>query len=202
MKIHIVKAKAYGAVLDQNTYVLEKGNEVVLIDAGAELEDVKKVVGNKKVLAVLLTHLHFDHICCLEDYLKEWNDADVYIVQGAEEKFLDPQKNCSFIFHENLRLNVPQKNIKYYAEKLKIGDYKIDVIFTPGHSADCVCLLIEKNLFCGDLVLGGSIGRCDLYDSDYGLMWDSLEKLKNIDFNMAYPGHYYEMTKDDVLKSF
>ena len=67
-----------------------------------------------KVLAVFLTHLHFDHICCLEDYLKEWNDADVYIVQGAEEKFLDPQKNCSFIFHENLRLNVPQKNIKYF----------------------------------------------------------------------------------------
>lgn len=202
MKIHVVKAKAYGAVLDQNTYVLEKGEDVLLIDAGSELEDVKKVVGDKKVLAVLITHCHFDHICCLGDYLKEWKDLKVFIVQGAEEKFLDSKKNCSCIFHDDFKVDVSNENIEYYSNKIKIESFDIDVIFTPGHSADCVCLLIEKKLFCGDLVLGGSIGRCDLYDSDISQMWDSLEKLKNVDFDVAYPGHYFQMTKDEILKSF
>ena len=63
-------------------------------------------------------------------------------------------------------------------------------------------LLIEKSLFCGDLVLGGSIGRTDLYDSSNIEMRNSLEKLKNIDFETAYPGHYETMSKDEVLNCF
>lgn len=202
MKINIIRSKEFGGILDQKTYVLEKDDGVIIIDAGASVADLKNVIQGKKVFAVLLTHLHFDHICCLGEYLNEWSDLTVFIVKGFEDKFLDSKKNCSFIFNENLTIDVPQKNIKYYAEKLKIADFEIDVIFTPGHSADCVCLLIDKMLFCGDLVLGGSIGRCDLYDSDISQMWDSLEKLESIDFEWAFPGHYEKMTKNEVLKSF
>lgn len=201
MEIVAIKSKAYKGILDQKTYVLSQGDEVVIIDAGADTEDVKEVVQNKKVLAVLLTHLHFDHIYEIEGYLKEWN-MPVYIAPNAEDKFGDFMKNCSYIFRTELVFNVPQKNIKYYAEKLKIGSFEIDVFFTPGHSQDSVCLLINKNLFCGDLVLGGTIGRTDLYDSSFIQMKSSLEKLEYIDFEMAYPGHYEAMTKQEVLNCF
>ena len=201
MKIQAVTARAHRGVLNQKTYVLTNKDEAIIIDAGAELSDVKPFVLGKKVLAILVTHLHFDHIWRIEDYLKEWN-ADVYIVEGAEEKFLKPELNCSFMLGENAVFSVEQKNIKYYAEKLKIGSFDIDVIPTPGHSADSVCLLIGKSLFCGDLVLGGSIGRTDLCDSNEFDMQNSLEKLKYIDFEFAYPGHYNVMSKKEVLECF
>jgi hypothetical protein len=52
------------------------------------------------------------------------------------------------------------------------------------------------------LVLGGTIGRTDLYDSSFIQMKSSLEKLEYIDFEMAYPGHYEAMTKQEVLNCF
>lgn len=201
MEIHSIRAKAYRGVLDQKTYVLTKDDEAIIIDAGADLDDVKAVVQNKKVLAVLVTHLHFDHIWYIEEYVKEWN-MNVYLVQGAEEKFSSAKLNCSYLIRQDMTFSIAQKNIKYYAEKLRIGSFQVDVIFTPGHSADSVCLLIDKNLFCGDLVLGGTVGRTDLYDSSYVQMEQSLEKLKFIDFEKAYPGHYDTLTKEEVLNSF
>lgn len=201
MEIHSIMSKRYGGMLQQMSHVLIDGDNVIMIDAGAEVQDVESVIGDKKVLAVLITHCHFDHVCCVEDYVEKWN-ADVYVKEGAEEKFSDAHKNCSVLIGENSVFQVPQKNIKYYAEKLKIADFDIDVYFTPGHAADCVCLCVEKKLFCGDLVLGGTTGRCDLYDSSYFEMEKSLAKLEEIDFDTAYPGHYDTLTKAEVLNSF
>lgn len=201
MEVHSIRSKKYGGMLHQMSHLLIDGDNVIMIDAGAEVEDVKNIIGDKKVLAVLITHCHFDHTWCIEDYVKEW-DLDVYVCEGAEEKFLDSNKNCSCLVGHEIVFDVPQKNIKYYAEKLQIADFNIDVYFTPGHAADCVCLLVEKKLFCGDLVLGGTVGRCDLYDSSYFEMEKSLAKLETIDFEIAYPGHYDTLTKDEVLNSF
>ena len=201
MEVFEVVATAHNGILNQKTYVVVKGKDAIIIDAGAELEDVKEVVQNKNVLAVLITHSHFDHIWCIEDYVNEWN-MSVYISSGAEEKFADPYKNCSNIIGDKKVFNVSKENIKHYDDVLTIGNFFIEVIKTAGHSADLVSLLIERCLFCGDLVLGGSIGRTDLYDSDFGEMWNSLEKLKTIDFDIAYPGHYEKMTKTEVLKCF
>lgn len=200
MEINSVLSTAYRGILEQKTHILTKGNEAIIIDAGADIEDIKPFVEGKKVLAVLVTHLHFDHIWFIEEYLKEFG-CDVYIVAGAEDKFGSANLNCSYLLRLDMTFSVNKEKIKYLSEKLKIGSFDISVIFTPGHSADSVCYLIEKNLFCGDLVLGGSIGRTDLYDSSDIQMEQSLEKLKYLDFDMAYPGHYEPMSKEQVLKS-
>lgn len=200
MEINSVLSTAYRGILEQKTHILTKGNEAIIIDAGADIEDIKPFVEGKKVLAVLVTHLHFDHIWFIEEYLKEFG-CDVYIVAGAEDKFGSASLNCSYLLRLDMTFSVNKEKIKYLSEKLKIGSFDISVIFTPGHSADSVCYLIEKNLFCGDLVLGGSIGRTDLYDSSDIQMEQSLEKLKYLDFDMAYPGHYEPMSKERVLKS-
>ena len=129
MEIIEVGATVYKGILDQNTYVLIKNDGAVIIDAGSELVDVKKAVQGKKVLAVLITHCHFDHIWCIEDYIKEW-DMPVYISQGAEEKFLDADKNCSNILRNRTMFNVKKENIRYFEDKLKIGDFDISVQFS------------------------------------------------------------------------
>lgn len=201
MEVIEVLATAYRGILDQKTYVVAKGDDVVIIDAGADLADVKKAVAGKNVLAVLITHSHFDHIWCIEDYIKEWN-MPVFISKGAEDKFLDSDKNCSNIIRNRTTFNVNQENIRYYEDKLNLNEFEIEIIKTAGHSADSVSILIEKSLFSGDLVLGGSVGRTDLYDSSDDEMWNSLEKLKSIDFDILYPGHYERMTKAQAIRCF
>ena len=71
---------------------------------------------------------------------------------------------------------------------------------TSGHTSDSVCILFEDKLFTGDTVFVDGIGRTDLVDSSSFEMKNSLEKIKNIDFAVAFPGHYEPATKDKVLK--
>ena len=84
-----VKSKFLMNLFDQNTYVLKSKKEAIIIDAGAELEDVLKEVENKKVLAVLMTHLHFDHIWNIEQYLEKYKGISNFmenIVKETKEK--------------------------------------------------------------------------------------------------------------------
>ena len=187
-------------VMEQNTYVLTKGKFALIIDAGAELEDVKTVVGKRKVLAVLMTHLHFDHFWNLEQYLEEF-DTNVYVVEACENKFEDCELNGSVLVRQKIERNISKKRIKYYARNLSLENFDIEVINTPGHAEDCVCLLIENKLFTGDTIFADCIGRIDLKDSSKEQMIESLEKIKTINFSMALPGHYESATKEHIIKT-
>lgn len=200
IEINCLKSKYMRGVMEQNTYVLTKGKFAVIIDAGADLEDVKSVVKNKKVLAVFLTHLHFDHFWYLEEYLNEF-DTFVYIQEGFENKFIDTELNGSIIVRQEILKNISKKRIKYYAKKLKLENFEFEVYDTPGHAADAVCVLCEEMLFTGDTIFSDCIGRIDLKDSSKNDMIDSLEKIRNIDFKIAYPGHYESATKEQILKT-
>lgn len=198
-EIKIVKSKFLRNMFDQNTYVIESKKGVVLIDAGAEVEDIKSVIKNKKVVAVLMTHLHFDHFWNIEQYVEEWG-CDVYVVAGEEKRFENVDLNASFMVRMSLVKNIDQKFIKYYAEKLNIDGLEFSIINTPGHTSDGVCILWKDNLFSGDTVFADGIGRTDLKDSNPFEMKNSLEKILNLDFKTAYPGHYEPATKDKVVK--
>lgn len=198
MKITQLKSKFLMNSFDQNTYVVEHRGEYVLIDAGAELEDVEKVLGKKKLSAIFVTHLHFDHIYNIEKIVEKY-DADVYVVKGAEEKFKDARKNASVLVRQNMVFNIDESKIKFYEDKISLKKINAKVYFTPGHSSDAVCLLIGDNLFTGDTVFYDFIGRTDLYDSDNQQMVNSLKVISEIDFKTAFPGHDIVADKDTIL---
>ena len=199
-EIKTIKSKFMKNVFDQNTYVLINKNEVVIIDAGAELEDVLNAIGDKKVLAILVTHLHFDHIWNIEEYLNKFK-CDLYICDGQEKRFLDNMLNGSFMVRQNITKNVSKELIKYYAKNLKIGSFNFEIFFTPGHTSDCVCIKWNENLFTGDTIFDDAIGRTDLPDSSNSDMINSLRLIQTIDFMVAYPGHYDSASKDKILKT-
>jgi len=70
---------------------------------------------------------------------------------------------------------------------------KFKIIHTPGHSPGSMCILVnDKRLFTGDTLFNGIFGRCDFPDSDKRKMFESLNKLKNLDENiLILPGHNY-----------
>ena len=61
--------KIVTGLLDENCYVIKKDNTCLVIDPGDDYQKIKDVVGDDKVLAVLLTHSHFDHIGALRNFL-------------------------------------------------------------------------------------------------------------------------------------
>lgn len=200
MEIILLKSKFLRNLFDQNTYVLKNGGNAIIVDAGAELEDVKNTLQGAKVQAVLMTHLHFDHIWNIEQYLNEF-DCKVYICKGAEEKFSDPEKNASSIMRNKFVRNVPKEKIAFYdGDKLEIGEFEVGVFYTPGHSADCVCLKVDNALFSGDTLFAGGIGRTDLYDSDNEAMRKSLKQIREIDFDVYYSGHGEPADKSQAKK--
>ena len=59
--------------LSENCYVISVGNDCLIIDPGDDFIKIKKEVGSKNALAVLITHYHFDHVGALNDVKEEYN---------------------------------------------------------------------------------------------------------------------------------
>ncbi len=77
---------------------------------------------------------------------------------------------------------------------LRVGSVELKVIFTPGHTPDGICLLVnEKKLLTGDTLFVGECGRTDLPGGSPRQMYNSLfEKLMKLDDAVeVYPGHDY-----------
>ncbi len=77
---------------------------------------------------------------------------------------------------------------------LHVGSVELKVIYTPGHTADSMCLLVDgKKLLTGDTLFVGECGRTDLPGGNAERMYDSLfNKLLKLDDEVeVYPGHDY-----------
>ena len=169
-----------------NCYILTKENEVIVIDPSAKGELIAShIPEDKKVLAVLLTHGHFDHFGGAQVLLDKYC-CPLYIHEEDVELIEDPFKNLS------MEMNMKLKDQGYRLEEgiLSIGSFQFSVLHTPGHSPGSVSLHIEDVLFCGDLIFKGSIGRTDLYGSNERQMKQSLEKIKTFSQDLIlYSGH-------------
>ena len=96
------------------------------------------------------------------------------------------------------------KIIDYNTEENKIGDFKFEIIKTPGHTSDSITYYFkeEKIMFVGDFVFEGSIGRTDLDTGNYKEMKKSIEKLKTYPTDTKlYPGHGNNTTLEKEIKN-
>lgn len=191
MEIKIVK----GEYLDANVYVLIKGGKALIIDAGAKVEEVKKVIGNNKVIAIFLTHGHYDHCLHILDYIKAF-DCEVFANENCKITISDPQKNYGepvYIDKGETFLVDNFEDFQFIKNDGRIvldkDNFEVKYYYTPGHSECGMCYLIENNLFAGDTLFDNGIGRTDLIGSDKQAMLDSLEKLAPLEFDTLYSGH-------------
>ncbi len=58
--------------LQANCYFISKGEEMILIDPGEEVEKIEHVIGDKKIVGILVTHYHFDHVGALDYFLNKY----------------------------------------------------------------------------------------------------------------------------------
>lgn len=181
MKIEGILADFYDAYV----YVVSKEDECVIIDAGASLDKVKEVVGNKKVVGLLLTHGHFDHSVYCNKYA-DFFGCKLYANQNIVKTMSDSE---AFYGDDGQTMDDFSRFTWIDEGPLKLGSFDIDCYFLPGHALCCMVYIIDNNLFSGDVLFEKSCGSVSLKFSDKTKMIESLERLQTLEFNNIYSGH-------------
>lgn len=171
--------------LDSNTYISSLGDECLIVDAGAEIEDVARLVDGKKVVGILLTHGHFDHAFNIIAYAKRFC-CNIYASKLAKVNLADAQKN----YGDNFSITDFSQFVWVDGDgEFSLGNFLIKSYSLPGHSKCCTGYLIDDVLFAGDVLFAKGIGRIDLHDSSRTDMLQSLKKLATISFSVVASGH-------------
>lgn len=180
-------------VLDENIYLLSKKQDCLLIDPGGDniSEVVSYIKENKlNLLAILVTHGHFDHILSINELLDNF-DVPIYIGKEDKEKLYDPSISLARIFNgTEYMINNDAKIVELNDNDVIFDD--ITVLHTPGHTSGSVCYYIEsdKIIFTGDTLFKMAYGRVDFPTGDSYKMRDSLNRLLKLDSDIiVYPGH-------------
>lgn len=160
-----------------NCYILgcEKTKEGLVIDPGGEVFAIIKEITRLglKIRYILLTHFHFDHTGGAQE-MKNITKAPVWI-HGLDADGLDFQ---------------PDGHLSD-GQEMPLGNFRIEVIHTPGHSAGGVCFHAPGVVFTGDTLFAGSVGRTDFPGGDHNLLVQGvIQKIFPLgDKLRVYPGH-------------
>ena len=163
---------------------------VLIIDPGTASSKLMKDIDDRGgiVDGIVLTHGHFDHIGGV-DALVEHYHCPLYMNAWDKDMLKDAYLNASGAMGLP-EIIVHTKPQFLDAGKHTIGVFEFQFIYAPGHSSGCSMILWDENLFSGDVLFAGSIGRTDLPDGDMGKMRNSLRIFKDLDPSIKiYPGH-------------
>lgn len=193
----IIKTFVAGPVQANNYLVVdENSKEAVLIDCSDKQPEIIEAVEKlgAKVKYILLTHGHFDHVLGVDDMKKEL-EAKALIHKDDVIQMANTSTIMT-MFGLQGTVNPSADGFIQDGEELLIGNAKIKVIHTPGHTQGGVCYLIEDKLFSGDTLFKSSVGRTDLPGGNFKTLVNSI---KNILFNLddnttVYPGHGSQTT--------
>lgn len=201
----MITVKKHLAIMDNgfttNTYIVtdEETGETAVIDPSIPEEILMEKLKDKKVVYILLTHGHFDHICGAK-MVKDNTGAKVVIHKDDDEMLHDTEKNE---FATNCSdYEFPEVDADILAEdgtELMLGNTKITVLHTPGHSMGGVCYLFKEDLvmFSGDTLFRLCAGRADLYGGNGRQELRSLTKIGELEGDYkVYPGHEGDTTLD------
>ncbi len=151
-----------------NTYVIEDGGEVAVIDPGPVIprhaEAIGRVVGDRPVVAVLVTHTHVDHAPLANPLAREF-DAPA-LGYGASPEFRPD-------------------GILTEGSTVAVGGSELRVLYTPGHSDDHLCFVAGSTMFTGDHIMGGST----VMVTDLAAYMASLRRLRDVTLTKLHPGH-------------
>jgi len=151
--------------------VEEASGEAMVIDSGWEIGPIEAAVRDTgaRVRFVVATHEHFDHVSTIPE--------------------LASKLGAKVVAHENSPIECDLRVRD--GEELKLGGKRVRILFTPGHTEDSICLYDGKEVFTGDVLFVGAIGKFEEERAE--AMYKSLHEviLKLPPSIIMYPGHDY-----------
>ena len=167
------------------TYLIasSKGREALIVDPVLEnVDDYLKLLTelDLRLVKVIDTHIHADH------------------VTGASK--LKDKTKCATIMGENTPADSVEIKVKD-EEIIKLDHLKIRALYTPGHTSDSYCFLMDNYLFSGDTLLINGTGRTDFQNGNskdaYNSIFNKLLKLP--EETLLYPAHDYKGEKVSTI---
>jgi glyoxylase-like metal-dependent hydrolase (beta-lactamase superfamily II) len=191
MTVHMLPGAGY----DCNIFIVT-GDRPIVVDAGTgerhsrTVERIGKVIGDRRVEAIVLTHRHYDHVggaAALSKVL----EAPVY----AHQDDAGPLQEGSARGTEALMFSRHMDRVEVRplqgGEMFSTGEHDLKVVHTPGHTTGGISLYDEAKgiLISGDTVFAGGVGRWDLATGDREALAASVRSLLALGPVDLYPGH-------------
>ncbi len=181
--------------LQTNCYLVACADtgQAVVIDPGWSGEALFDIVNEQKLdmVAILLTHAHFDHIAGA-GALKERSTAPIMAHQDARPYMRDAHLHAGLWGIPMDPAPEPDGKLSE-GQIIKVGNLRLHVLYTPGHAPGHVCFHEpeSRSLFDGDVLFKEGIGRTDFPGGDHALLMQSIrEKLLVLpDDTSVYSGH-------------
>lgn len=182
--------------LQTNTYLLSIDDKAILIDPASKPEKCVELLGDKKLIAILLTHGHFDHIKAVDGLYKQYK-CPVYL--HKDDEYLARDKKSGEEFGLVSYISCPTIHINEGHNK--IGPFEFDTIYTPGHTKGSVLYMFDDSIFTGDTLFKGSVGRTDLDGGNQSELIRSLRFFNSLNKDYyIYPGHDQPTTLSNELR--
>ena len=167
------------------TYIIAsgKGREALVIDPVIEKTDQYiEVLKNLelKLVKVIDTHIHADHITGLNE--------------------LNKRTNCTRIMGEKSKSEVVDLKVNDN-ENIKLENIELKALYTPGHTDCSYSYLMEDRVFTGDTLLINGTGRTDFQSGSPYDAYDSLfnKLLKLPEKTLVFPAHDYNGKKNSTI---
>lgn len=189
---------------ETHCYLVCGTQKAVLIDTGLGIENIKKVTDSLTALPIMAvtTHVHWDHIgghkyfdtIAVHELEQEWISGGFPIpLQAVKRNLL--HGNCDFpkgfaIDDYQIYQGIPEI-ILHDGDCIDLGNRKLTVIHTPGHSPGHCCFYEpeRKYLYTGDLIYSGCLDA--FYPTtDPETFWESVRKIQPLEKKRVLPGHH------------
>ncbi len=186
-KLKIIPTGDYQA----NAYILYEGSKACIIDPGHEGQVLLLELEGLELEAIILTHRHCDHVGAAQ-FIKDKTGAPIYIHEADLEAAKSP-KEFAYTGVVNGFTPGPIKGADVVlkdGDEIKLSFTSLKVLHTPGHTTGGICLYNEHDIFTGDTLFTGSMGRTDFESGNQIQMFKSLIKLSKLNEGLkVYPGH-------------
>ncbi len=184
LKVERLGVGSYG----NNVYLLRDKlqGSCLLIDAAAEGDALLQAIGSDRLVAIILTHAHMDHILALEE-VRQKCGAPVGIHP------LEPGA-------ARLRPEIPLSD----GYRIAVGSHELEVLHTPGHTPGSISLFLPSSLcFCGDTVFPGGPGKTWSPEGFRTLIQGLERKIYTLSPNvLLLPGHGEGISVGDSKKEY
>ncbi|HLX32536.1 MAG TPA: MBL fold metallo-hydrolase [Gaiellaceae bacterium] len=183
--------------LQTNCYVVRADRsaaEAAVVDPGGDAAALRLELARlgTSCAGILVTHGHFDHVGGVAD-LAEGTGAEVWMPEGERERL---ERFAEFAPAGVAgRAHAPEHLVSG-GETVEVAGISFECLAVPGHSPAHVAYHADGELFSGDLLFAGSVGRVDLPGGDWDTLVDSVRMLADRfpPETVVHPGHGSETT--------